>query len=237
MPKIFSSEDLQAIRARLLVVGREQFLRYGLKRTRIEDLASAVGISKGTFYHFFTSKESLCLEIYEAEEVGVGQEVRSILSRNRDPVNALTEVLRYALAFIKGDSLLRYLRESGEFALLTRGIDRTRLSDHQDHDLELVNMVIASLEEKGARVLVSPDILAGILRAITMLPFHMTEIGEQVFDTAMEVFIAGIVHQVVGESPDCHTGTTGTTGTTDIRDIRDIRDFRDTEGPKEGGCS
>lgn len=200
MPKIFSPEDLQAIRARLLIVGREQFLRYGLKRTRVEDLASAVGISKGTFYHFFTSKEDLCLEIYEAEEVGVDAAVRDILAQHQDPAAALTEILCYSVSFIKGDSLLKHLRESGEFALLTRGIDTTRLAEHQLHDLELIRVLHASLADMGAGMQLSPDVLAGILRAFTMLPFHMKEIGEPVFDDVIEVMIAGIVHQVVGQT-------------------------------------
>ena len=59
MPRTFSDEEKQNVRNSLLEIAKESFSHYGLKKTNIEELTKAVGISKGAFYGFFKSKEIL----------------------------------------------------------------------------------------------------------------------------------------------------------------------------------
>ncbi len=68
MAKHFTSSEKSAIQEELLEKGKDLFSRYGLKKTTISDLTTAVGIAKGTFYHFFDSKEILYFEIFLREE-------------------------------------------------------------------------------------------------------------------------------------------------------------------------
>ena len=65
MPRPFSERERDLVRQRLLQAGREAFASFGLRRTAVDDLARAAGISKGAFYLFFDSKEGLLLEILE----------------------------------------------------------------------------------------------------------------------------------------------------------------------------
>jgi len=67
MPKPFSAAQKEAIRDKLMEVGRACFLRYGLKKTTIDDLVKPAGIAKASFYLFFDSKEALYLEIFLQE--------------------------------------------------------------------------------------------------------------------------------------------------------------------------
>ena len=57
MPKAFSEAEKEMIRRKLLEQGYKQFSTYGLKKTNIDELAAAAGISKGAFYIFYESKE------------------------------------------------------------------------------------------------------------------------------------------------------------------------------------
>ena len=68
MPQHFSEEERAAIRTSLMDKGREIFIRYGLRKATVDQLARAAGISKGSFYNFFPSKEMLFMEIREEEE-------------------------------------------------------------------------------------------------------------------------------------------------------------------------
>jgi AcrR family transcriptional regulator len=65
MPKGFTERGKALIHASFLEQGRELFATYGLRKTAIEDLTKAVGISKGAFYLFFESKEQLFFELLE----------------------------------------------------------------------------------------------------------------------------------------------------------------------------
>jgi len=67
MPKPFTAVQKETIREKLMEAGRACFLRYGLKKTTIEDLVKPAGIAKASFYLFFDTKESLYLEIFLQE--------------------------------------------------------------------------------------------------------------------------------------------------------------------------
>lgn len=66
MPSIFSPADKERIRAQLLADGRNMMLERGITKTNIDELAEHAGIAKGTFYHFFPSKQDFILEIIHA---------------------------------------------------------------------------------------------------------------------------------------------------------------------------
>lgn len=66
MPSIFTEEDKERIRTQLLAEGRQMMLERGITKTNIDELAENAGIAKGTFYHFFSSKQDFILEIIHA---------------------------------------------------------------------------------------------------------------------------------------------------------------------------
>ena len=63
MPAIFNEKTKCALRARLLEIGWEHLLRKGFRALRIEDITQEAGIAKGTFYHFFPSKDDFVCEL------------------------------------------------------------------------------------------------------------------------------------------------------------------------------
>ncbi len=67
MPRAFTEVERQAIRTKLMAAGRACFLRYGLKKTTIDDLVKPAGIAKASFYLFFKHKEALFVEIMMEE--------------------------------------------------------------------------------------------------------------------------------------------------------------------------
>jgi len=71
----FSDEERARIRRGLLETGREQFARYGLKKTTIADLTDPVGIANSTFYRFFDSKEALYAEILQSLEEEIAESI------------------------------------------------------------------------------------------------------------------------------------------------------------------
>ena len=198
MPRIFTEADRAAIRETLIEAGKKYFLRYGLRKTNVEELARAAGIAKGTFYHFFASKEDLCMEIFEREEIIIVKEVEAILSQHRDAVEAFRAVLAYSLEFVRGNSLLTHLRETGEYALLARGVGSLKLAEHLSHDTGVAEMLLKTLRAKGGVCDLTPEILAGILRAIVLMFLHEDEIGEKVFGPAMELMLSWISEGLVG---------------------------------------
>lgn len=57
-----------ATRARLLGAAKEVFEETGFLEARISDIAERAGLSHGSFYHYFDSKEQIFREVAEAQE-------------------------------------------------------------------------------------------------------------------------------------------------------------------------
>lgn len=70
MPIAFTYEEMKRIRNDLVFAGIRLSRELGLQKMSVEKLTEAVGIAKGSFYLFFSSKEDFILEIarYTGEE-------------------------------------------------------------------------------------------------------------------------------------------------------------------------
>ena len=80
MPKIFSEEDRDLLRQKLLDAGLAMLEKKPYKNISVEEIALEVGIAKGTFYNFYHSKETFFYELMQA-----------IKERNRASLRALPE--------------------------------------------------------------------------------------------------------------------------------------------------
>ena len=67
-PEAPRSRKGAATRARLVESAKEEFEETGFLETRISDIAKRAGMSHGTFYHYFDSKEQIFREVAEAQE-------------------------------------------------------------------------------------------------------------------------------------------------------------------------
>jgi AcrR family transcriptional regulator len=188
VPKIFDEADKAAIKDRLVTEGKKLFQRYGLRKTSVEELARAAGIAKGTFYHFFESKEDLCFAVFDREEELMAADVQALVTRYDDPARTFRALIDFSIDFIRSDSLMTRLRESGEMELLARGVSPEKLTAHLDHDVGTAQLLIKSLRAKGTRVTIKADVLAGVLRAFVALTLQEKVIGEPIFKQVMNLF-------------------------------------------------
>ena len=82
MPKGFSKEEKAAITAKLLAECKMNWQTYGYKKTSLDSLCQNVGISKGAFYIFFDSKESLFYQVIMQTQAQLYGLVEHHLSEN-----------------------------------------------------------------------------------------------------------------------------------------------------------
>lgn len=79
MPKVFHEQEREIIRCKLLEAGIEKLETKRYRDIAVDEITAEVGIAKGTFYRFFTSKEAFFYEIMQA-----------IKERNRESLKRLT---------------------------------------------------------------------------------------------------------------------------------------------------
>lgn len=59
----------------ILEAGFIQFLKFGFKRTSIDDIANAAGVGKGTVYNYFDNKENLFIRVANHNQEQIEKEL------------------------------------------------------------------------------------------------------------------------------------------------------------------
>lgn len=86
MPKV-TGQYKSDLREKIIQAAIESFAQTGFDRTRMEDIAKRLGLSKGTIYLYFNSKEDLFLAICEHYLKAVrDQQYSAIFSKKEDLV-------------------------------------------------------------------------------------------------------------------------------------------------------
>jgi AcrR family transcriptional regulator len=142
MPRRFTPREEERIRDDLRTAGRSIIGARGVRKTSIDELVRAAGISKGSFYRFYSSKESLALELLAEWEREFHESIeKRFLERRPRGIAETAEVLSTVML----DDFPRHINDSGlqglfaqeEIAHLTRAVgeDEARVMDEQDFRL------------------------------------------------------------------------------------------------------
>lgn len=81
MGRSFTEEEKKHLEQQMYEVGRKCLITYGVQRTKIEDITREVGISKGSFYLFFDSKEEFFFRIVNQEHEKLENDLMIKLSK------------------------------------------------------------------------------------------------------------------------------------------------------------
>jgi AcrR family transcriptional regulator len=135
-------------RARLLEAGKAVFERDGFLQARISDIAAEAGVSHGSFYHYFDSKEALFREIAEEVEVRLVSmdDIANDTDREAGPIDRIRAANRsYLSAYRKEARIMRVIEE------VSRYNDDVRLarSKRDDYLAARLESAIARLQSEG----------------------------------------------------------------------------------------
>jgi AcrR family transcriptional regulator len=69
------------------------FKEKGYHATSVQDIADAVGLQKGSLYHYISSKEELLLKIFERSTGALTQQLQEILASDLSPTDKLERAI------------------------------------------------------------------------------------------------------------------------------------------------
>jgi AcrR family transcriptional regulator len=199
MPKPFSASEKERINQLLLEEGRRLFSTFGLKKTRVEDLAEAAGISKAAFYLFYESKESLFFEVIEQAESDFRRVVLTEVERpGPTPRARLVHVLRTAFTLWKTIPVLQFFT-SAEYVQLTRRLPPEQVQAHLSSDQDFMHSLIEHCRKNGILILVDQAQMAGMMYALLFSVLHANDFGPGLLDPAIEALIEMTAAYLLGE--------------------------------------
>ncbi len=86
-------KDPEIRRTEIIDIAEELFLKSGYNETAVSDIVKRVGVSQGTFYYYFKSKEDILNAIIERyiDDIKVG--VKAIAAK--DDINAIEKIMAF----------------------------------------------------------------------------------------------------------------------------------------------
>lgn len=172
MPRAFNEGERGRIKVRLIEAGKRAINRSGIKSLVVDEIAREAGISKGSFYAFFQSREDLILSVFEAWETQYRDELLRRISEGSGSARERIEAF-----FIGAFEMME--KEPGLTSIGPRDIERLteslppeRVAAHQAND----NRVLAqAFSDWAGRGLIDQGVLgalAGIPAALFSIALH-----------------------------------------------------------------
>lgn len=188
----FSEEENTKIRRCLLAEARSRALTVGMRKTSVEELTAAVGISKGSFYKYFDSKELLFFAVLEelhSELYAVAKDAlmaNSSLAASERATEALLAVCRR----LSQTGAMRFIESDAE--LILRRIPEAVKAGHY-HDDEA--HVCGLLREGGFAPKGGAELAAATVRGLILTVSHRDEIGEK-YPEVLRILIRGAMNEL-----------------------------------------
>ena len=199
MPKAFNDHEKELIGRRLLEQGYKLFSAYGLKKTNIEEIASAAGISKGAFYKFYASKELLFMEVIEQTEIRVRQEILGLIDQpGPSPRARLFAVLKKAFAIFRTIPILQFFTGS-DFDLLFHRIPLEKFQEHTASDQAFFGELISHCQNAGIPILAQPEQIVGILYPLVSSIIHEDDPAHNNFSAGTDALLELVAAFCLGE--------------------------------------
>jgi AcrR family transcriptional regulator len=189
MPRAFTDVEKETIREKLTAAGRSCFLRYGLKKTTIEDLVKPAGIAKASFYLFFASKEQLFVDIFLQEMPAMMERLLDASFRaTSDAREALIRLMQAIVHEIESNEMSRMmLDDPRELEKLAAGLDYQGILDRSAEFFAPLIELFAAAQARGEIIAGDPLQLTYALGLIKLLPVNRDRIPQEMYDQLFEL--------------------------------------------------
>lgn len=170
--------------------GKELFSTNGFKDTNVADITKMAGVSVGTFYNYYPSKEKLFMDIFIEENVKLKKSMMSSVDLNDEPLNLLKETMAMNLTGMKSNPILKEWYNRDVF-------NKIEKLYRQENGNETVNFLYgSSLElvdkwqsEGKMRNDLTSEFIMAMFTALINIETHKEEIGFQYFPQLLDYMI------------------------------------------------
>lgn len=178
------------VRKKLAAAALEALERSGIKKTSVEELARAAGISKGAYYLFFKTKEELFFEVLEGLEVRFRNEVVGLVFS--DGFSPRESFGRFLGRFISGLETIPVLAKmnKADYESLLAHVPQERLATHQRRDREELEQFYASFQEKGIFRKLPEGTFSALMAALIAFVLQRSDLGQETYQLARNAMIA-----------------------------------------------
>lgn len=179
-------------RTRIIAGAGRAFGRLGYGTCRVEDIIEDAGVSRGTFYKFFDSKEAVFDEIEQAFEVSFVQSIQGAFDSSEEPLEQANGLIDGYLRWISGWRDVARVLWQDPSRPRADSVKEAR-ADAFNIFVDVIGGLVLGMGMEGG----SPLIYRGMLGAISEIGLYVIELPKVSEDDLREARDA-IIQIVVG---------------------------------------
>ena len=188
----FTEEQNETIRRDLIREARCCGVTVGMRKTSVEQLTEAVGISKGSFYKFFDSKELLVFAVLEDIHTECFAAAQKSLQENAaiDPASRTAAAILAACRWLSETKAFVFIENDAEFLLhrLPEDVKNVHYHDDETH----IRLLLEKYDLAPSRGI---SLAAATVRGLILTVSHKEQIGE-LYPQVLETLVYGACREL-----------------------------------------
>ena len=187
-----TEEQNETIRRDLIREARCCGVTVGMRKTSVEQLTEAVGISKGSFYKFFDSKELLFFAVLEDIHTECFAAAQKSLQENAaiDPASRTAAAILAACRWLSETKAFVFIENDAEF-LLHRLPEEVKTAHYHDDETHIRQL----LEKYDLVPKRGTSLAAATVRGLILTVSHKEQIGE-LYPQVLETLVYGACREL-----------------------------------------
>ena len=188
----FTEEQNATIRRDLIREARCCGVTVGMRKTSVEQLTEAVGISKGSFYKFFDSKELLFFAVLEDIHTECFAVAQKSLQENAaiDPASRTAAAILAACRWLSETKAFVFIENDAEF-LLHRLPEEVKTAHYHDDETH-IRLLLEKYDLVPSRGI---SLAAATVRGLILTVSHKEQIGE-LYPQVLETLVYGACREL-----------------------------------------
>ena len=188
----FTDEQNEQIRNDLIRAARRCGTTIGMRKTSVEQLTEAVGISKGSFYKFFDSKELLFFAVLEDIHTECFAAAQKSLQENTPllPADRAAAAILAACRWLSRTKAFVFIENDADF-LLHRLPEEVKTAHYHDDETHIRQL----LEKYDLVPNCGISLAAAMVRGLILTVSHKEQIGE-LYPQVLETLVYGACREL-----------------------------------------
>jgi AcrR family transcriptional regulator len=196
MPKAFSERERELIKSRLIAVGKRLINKVGLRHLVVDDIAREAGISKGSFYSFYPSREEFILSVFESWELEYrGALIGEVVEGEGTARERIERFFVGTFEILEREPGLAHVGMKDIQTIIER-LPPERIAAHQAADNRVLEETFGRWV---AESLLSPDIIAafrGLIPALFSIAMHREDFPAGSYQPAVKLIAEALAMRI-----------------------------------------
>ncbi len=197
MPKAFNEVERERITEKLIAAGQRIINRAGVRGLVVDEVTREAGISKGSFYSFFPSREDFILSVFEAwEEQYRGELIRQITDGTGTPRERVEKFFLGAFDILQREPGLAATGPKEIQALVDR-LPPERIKAHQARDTRVLEEAFARWADRGLLATDLQEAFRGLVPALFSIAMHREDFPPGSYAPAVKLIAESLALRIV----------------------------------------